>query len=331
MLHLLAVGALAAACWSSPGRGSVSSGRRRASSAVASASTPFDPPGASRVMDEEAQWAFARLRRTSVSVPGVGNVDTTFYSAGAPSDAATVLYLHGGDSTCLEWKSVIRRAAPALNCVAVDWWTGGWTARSPITAAVNAGAAPWDCIRAHLHAFWREQLGGKPIHLVGTSMGGAVALDFATSHPEAVAKLVLVDAGGESYAAPPPLVGKLLAPFCPTVLRALAWSLPHFGGDAGYLASLHRREAGWQEAYVTYLGSGGYELRVGPERIRSVPQRTLVIWGADDPVLNPADAHAFQRDLPNCAGVREVDGAGHAPHIDRPEAVASIVQEFLEA
>ena len=47
---------------------------------------------------------------------------------------------------------------------------------------------------------------------------------------------------------PPPLIGKLLAPFCPNVLRVLAWALPRFGGDEGYLASLHRNEPGWKEA-----------------------------------------------------------------------------------
>ena len=47
--------------------------------------------------------------------------------------------------------------------------------------------------------------------LVGASLGGAVAIDFASTHPEAVRKLVLVDAGGESYKAPAPAVVAALA------------------------------------------------------------------------------------------------------------------------
>ena len=35
---------------------------------------------------------------------------------------------------------------------------------------------------------------GRPVAVAGVSLGGAVALDFAVAHPEAVAKLVLVDA-----------------------------------------------------------------------------------------------------------------------------------------
>ena len=298
--------------------------------ASASGSVPFAPPGSAHVLEPNAKWAFSQMRQSAIRVDGVdAPVQTSFYSTSSKSTQPGILFLHGGDSTCLEWRAVLKELSPSANCLAVDWWSGGWTARAPITDAIQRGAQPWDAIKAHLHAFWQMECGGRPVHLVGTSMGGAVALDFATSFPEAVAKLVLVDAGGESYAAPPPLVGKLLAPFCPVVLKALAWALPRFGGDAGALASLHRNEPGWQEAYVAYLGSGGYELRVGPELIRTVPQPTLVIWGANDPVLDPSDATAFARDLPHCAGVRMVANAGHSPHIDDPETTAEVLASFL--
>ena len=49
--------------------------------------------------------------------------------------------------------------------------------------------------------------------------------------------------------------------------------------------------------------------RVGRERIRLVPQETLVIWGTNDDILPLADAYAFEADLPRCVGVREVGGA----------------------
>lgn len=39
-------------------------------------------------------------------------------------------------------------------------------------------------------------MGGRPMVLVGASLGGAIALDFAHEFPEAVKKLVLIDAQG---------------------------------------------------------------------------------------------------------------------------------------
>ena len=305
---------------------------------VAALSVSFTPPHAESVAppDSDATWALGRMQRASVAVPGVGTVDTTFYRAGAGTVSGerysnpTVLLLHGGDSTCLEWRFVARRLAETGRDVcAVDWWSGGWTSRAEITAAITAGKKPWDCIREHVRAFWQQELGGAPVQLVGTSMGGAVALDFAATHPDAVSKLTLVDAGGESYAAPPPDVGSFLAPFCPVILRAQAFLQPKFG-DAAALGNLHRASPGWVDAYVAYLASGGYELRVGPDLIRTVPQPTRVIWGDNDPVLDPGDAEKFRIDLPNCEGVTMIPGGGHSPQLLKVDDVVAELSSWLD-
>ena len=297
-----------------------------------SAATHFRVPGGETVTEADARWALDRLQRVPVRVESLelgATIETTFYRSEPHHGGAPVLFLHGGDSTCLEWRHVMRQLAGHHDCIAVDWWTGGWTSRGEVTAAVvEGGAAPWDCIRAHLYAFWAQELEGKPVQLVGTSMGGAVAIDFARAHPEAVSRLVLVDSGGESYAAPPPVVGSLLAPFCPVVLRAVAWLTPRLGERAA-LASLHRTASGWIEAYVAYLGSGGYEISVGPEAIRQLQQPTLVVWGEDDPVLPPSDARKFERDLPHCERVAMIAGGGHCPQLLQTEAVVEELVSFL--
>ena len=52
------------------------------------------------------------------------------------------------------------------------------------------------CLFRHLEAFWSQYLGNRPCVLLGSSLGGAIALDFAAAHPEAVLQLVLLDAQG---------------------------------------------------------------------------------------------------------------------------------------
>jgi len=47
--------------------------------------------------------------------------------------------------------------------------------------------------REHLYSFWQQNI-GRPMALVGHSLGGAIALDFALAYPEAVEKLVLLNA-----------------------------------------------------------------------------------------------------------------------------------------
>lgn len=64
--------------------------------------------------------------------------------------------------------------------------------------------------RAHLFAFWREKV-QRPMVLVGASLGGAIALDFAMEHPEVrVQDLLCGERAGASSvrasAAQPPLI-----------------------------------------------------------------------------------------------------------------------------
>jgi len=185
-------------------------------------------------------------------------------------------------------------------------------------------------VRQPLRAFWQQELDGRPVGVVGASLGGAVALDFARHCPEAVAGLVLVDAGGESYASPPPQVVSALAPVALGMKKALAFLTARLPSDELRINSLHRTAPGWGAALGAYLESGGYGRSVDRQLIRQIRQPTLVVWGDEDPILPVEDAYRFQDDLPQCVGVREVPGAGHTPQLDDPDTTALHIAQFAQ-
>jgi len=92
---------------------------------------------------------------------------------------------------------------------------------------------------------------------------------------------------------------------------------------------LWRKEAGWREALEVYLKSGGYQRRVEPGLIKTVPQRTLVLWGEEDDVLPVEDAAKFGEALPNCDKVVMIPDAMHAPALENPAFVAQSVESFV--
>jgi pimeloyl-ACP methyl ester carboxylesterase len=61
-----------------------------------------------------------------------------------------------------------------------------------------------------------------------------------------------------------------------------------------------------------------------------VQAETLVLLGADDPIVHTVNGRILRRVLPN-ASLRVVPGAGHLFLLDQPEEAAAIVRDFLGA
>lgn len=307
--------------------------------------TPFTPStiAAMDLVCPAASFAAGWYHRADVSVSAPGfeaTIPTSFCEVPGRAGRdgrklASFLFLHGADSNALEWRHVMLALSErGHQCTALDWWSGGWTDRSAITRALELQPSPprpWELVRAHTISFWEQHLGGEKVVLVGTSLGGAVALDLVAAHPEAFEALVLIDAGGQSYKAPAPDVVTALAPIALTVKRIAAYLQKRSPDEGIRLVAAHRDEPDWLEAGGEYLRSGSYARAVGPELIRTVQARTLVVWGEKDPILPLSDAYAFERDLPNCAGIRVVPGTGHSPHLEDPGPVIEHLHEFVQS
>ena len=85
---------------------------------------------------------------------------------------------------------------------------------------------------------------------------------------------------------------------------------------------------GWRQALRAYLKSGGYQNRVSEELIRTVPARTLVLWGEEDDVLPVEDAYKYEEHLPRCERVELIPSAQHAPALENPTYVADAIIRF---
>ena len=66
------------------------------------------------------------------------------------------------------------------------------------------------------------------------------------------------------------------------------------------------------------------------KRMHRITAPTLLVWGADDKLVPRVYAEEFARRLPKSA-LEIVTGAGHAPHLEQPEATARLVEQFLKS
>ena len=155
-----------------------------------------------------------------------------------------------------------------------------------------------DNIKAHLKAFWEKMI-NRPVVLVGVSMGGATAIDFALTYPEIVESLVLIDNAGLTQ---PPSLKKIMFPpldRLATLFLANAWvrksvsrnaycNKALVSEDSLICTSLHLPCPYWSEALISFTKNGGYASFAG--KLSGLTQPTLILWGDSDQILGTKDA-----------------------------------------
>ena len=287
-------------------------------------------PAAAQALTEAASVQMVQqLQQAAIATPlGEQPLTATFACQG---EGVPLLLLPGFDSSLLEFRRLVPLLASQGQTWAVDLLGFGFGDRS--LPSLDPGA-----IKLFLHSFWQQQI-GQPVVLVGASMGGAAALDFALTYPEAVAGLVLIDSAG--FAAGPNM-GRLMFPpldswatkflASPGVRRRIseqAYCDRSFVTDDALLcAALHLQSPRWKEALIAFTKSGGYNF-LAP-KIPQITCPTLIVWGRQDRILGIKDAPRFERAIVGSQLVW-LDQCGHVPHLEKPEATAAAILEFVKA
>lgn len=248
------------------------------------------------------------------------------------SNTSPVVLLHGFDSSCLEW----RYTYPLLEEAGLETWAVdilGWG----FSDLEKLPPCDVESKRDHFYQLWKSYI-KKPMMLVGPSLGAAVAIDFAVNHPEAVDKLVLIDAsvyaeGTGNLAKLPRAVayaGVYLLKSIPLRLYANSLAFNGISFDTKFdwtnVGRLHCLLPWWEDATVDFMISGGYN--VTPQ-IKKVKQKTLIIWGEDDRIIDNKLAVRLHSEMPN-AIIRQISDCGHIPHVEKPSSVAKLIVEFVK-
>ncbi|KAA0253783.1 MAG: alpha/beta fold hydrolase [Acidobacteria bacterium] len=199
----------------------------------------------------------------------------------------------------------------------------------------TAPSAPYSNLE-DLEALLRH-LGLARVHLVGSSSGGGLAIDYALAHPEGVASLTLVGAvvSGFPYTRHMANRGGHLTAAATTdpAEERRYWSLvdPYFVAPASKAA--HERVAALLEAFPQNLGRERERFARRPPpalpRLGSIRVPALVLAGEHDIPDVHAHAGAIAAGIPN-ARRDVVADSGHVPYLEQPEELATRVVAFLQ-
>jgi pimeloyl-ACP methyl ester carboxylesterase len=187
--------------------------------------------------------------------------------------------------------------------------------------------------------------------VVGHSLGGGIALQFAYQFPERCERLAVVGSGGLG----PELSAGLRAATLPGAELVLTALTGVSGPIRGGLQVVDRvgKAAGWRrvrdlaEAGDALLALKDVEARRAFLRtLRGVVDARgqavtaldrlyladavpmLVVWGSRDPIVPALHAESVRALVPS-ARVEVFDGAGHWPHLDEPDTFCRILLDFI--
>jgi pimeloyl-ACP methyl ester carboxylesterase len=183
-----------------------------------------------------------------------------------------------------------------------------------------------------------DQLGLARASLIGNSLGGRIAWNFAALHPDRVARLVLISPDG--FASPGFAYGK--APRTPLVMRLLPYVAPRPLLRANLAAAYARPERlseatltryrdlllapGVRRAILARLGQ--VILRDPAPTLARIQAPTLLLWGQKDAMIPSVNADDYLRDLPQ-ARLARLPYLGHVPFEEDPAASLGPVEGFL--
>ncbi len=183
---------------------------------------------------------------------------------------------------------------------------------------------------------WMETFGEQQnLTLIGHSMGGLIALNYAIQHPDSAQRLVLVDPYFNQKQLNSILQLINLKPdwyqkalkmsprwLIHTLISLDVRGLIHYDDRTRQQIAEDYKRASPQIVYIP-----GSIPDISKELLQ-VKSPTLVIWGTNDATLNPNSFPAIVNSLPNGHG-KAIKGVGHQPHLAQPEEFNRLVLEFL--
>jgi pimeloyl-ACP methyl ester carboxylesterase len=263
-----------------------------------------------------------------------------------PEAGEPVLLLHGIGRSLEDWRAAHALLAADHRVISTDHPGFGLTPRGPgrpgLTSFARTAVGVLDALGEY-----------RRVHVMGNSLGGAVAMTLAANHPERVASLVLVNSAGfgrranvsmrpMAYAALSrlPVVGPRFRPLVKQAAvdsnRNLFFDPVHATEEMLRHGAEVARRPDFKATFLTTALSLGIPLlgsyprwrRLLLARVSAARIPTLVIWGDADTVLPPSHFPSALAALPHATGHLFTD-TGHMPQIERTDDLVRMTTEFI--
>lgn len=248
---------------------------------------------------------------------------TLYYAVEGPRAGPPLVFVNSLGTDLRIWDRVVPHFSHRFRIVRYDKRGHGLSDSPPGPYALGDHTADLAGLLEHVNV-------EVPL-LVGISVGGMIALDYAANNP--VSALVLSDTAAKigTEVAWNERIAAIRQQGMETMAEPILarWFSPSYAqrqpaAFSGYRNMLARMPASGYTGTCAALRDA--DLRGAVEKVRA---GTLVLCGAQDPATPPDLVRGLAESLP-AARFEPVDGAGHLPCIEQPQAMAAKMNQFFE-
>jgi pimeloyl-ACP methyl ester carboxylesterase len=265
----------------------------------------------------------ANLTIKSVDIPGF----KIAYAEGGTGD--TIIMVHGYAGNKDNWVYLAKYLTPNYRVIIPDLPGNGDSSK------------PQDVSYSHMSQVERLNLFAKVLnlkkfHLVGNSMGGNIAGNYAADYPDMVKTLALLDASGANAPVKSEfvlLLEKGTNPFMIRDAKDFDKFLEFVFVKPPKLPSFMKQYLAEQAVAAVPLnkkiiGDMMLDLLTLEIKLNKITAPTLILWGDTDRVVHISSVPIFEKGIKNSKSVI-IKECGHVPMIEKPAETASIYKDFL--
>ena len=258
----------------------------------------------------------------------VGDVNTHYIRKGK---GKSLVLIHGIFSSAFVWHKNIDELSRHFDVIAVDLKGYGYSDKPA------DGRYSREDIRQFMIDFM-DTINVEKAIVGGHSWGGGIAMDLASTCPQRVEKLVLIDSTGYplkhnflSWLLKLPGMGKFLLALCDK--DTLEWILKKGVFFDSSLVTTEEIEGWIRPYYVKGSVQAAIELRsfdfVIGKNIKDISCPVLIIWGQDDKCLPVKFAERFKQDIKDST-LKIIPNCGHNPQEEKTKEVNELIRHFAE-
>lgn len=262
--------------------------------------------------------------------------ETVFYESGNQNEQETLLLLHGGGpgaTSMSNWKGILPKLGRRFHVLAPDLRGFGLTDH-PEDPPTNMLA--WMSMRVNQIVALLDELGIEKAHLVGNSMGGALALNLIIEQSERFDRVVLMgSAGGTSeFTSELYRMANFYANPTPTALQNLfkwfVYDESILGDELEQITAERFEEVMRPEVRRSYeaMFQGVPYMTIPHSALRRMNHPFFVIHGKDDRFVNFESSMEIFKQLPN-AQLHVFDRCGHWVQLEREKEFLKLISDFF--